>query len=65
MNSLPLDTSSFNFKPGIILILSIFHDFKTEKPYLYLGEFEEMYNICANQTCSKNIIKTFIFSLFH
>lgn len=62
MNSLPLDTSSFNFKPGIISILSIFHDFKSEKPYLHLGEFEEMYNICANQNCSMNIIKTLIFS---
>jgi hypothetical protein len=35
------NASHFNFKPGIIQLLSSFHGLDLENPYLHLKEFED------------------------
>ena len=57
----PPDASRFNFKPGIIQLLPIFHGFESENPYFHLREFEEVCNTCTDQNCSMNIIKIKVF----
>jgi hypothetical protein len=61
----PPDASHFNFKPGIIQLLPIFHGLDLENPYLYLREFEEACNTYNDSNCSMNTIrlKLFPFSL--
>jgi len=53
----PLDASHFNFKPDIIQLLPSFHGLDLEKPYLYLGEFEEVCSTYNDLNCSMNIIR--------
>ena len=62
----PPDASHFNFKPDIIQLLPIFHGLDLENPYLYLREFEEVYNTYNDLNCSMNTIKLklFPFSFF-
>jgi hypothetical protein len=61
----PPDASHFNFKPDIIQLLLSFHGLDLENPYLYLREFEEVYNTYNDLNCSMNTIrlKLFPFSL--
>ena len=61
----PPDASHFNFKPGIIQLLSSFHGLDLENPYLHLREFEEVCNTYNDSNCSINTIrlKLFPFSL--
>jgi len=61
----PPDASHFNFKPDIIQLLPSFHGLDLENSYLYLREFEEVYNTYNDSNCSMNIIrlKHFHFSL--
>jgi hypothetical protein len=61
----PPDASHFNFKPNIIQLLPSFHGLDLENSYLYLREFEEVYNTYNNLNCSMNTIrlKLFPFSL--
>jgi hypothetical protein len=58
----PPDASLFNFKPGIIQLLSSFHGLDVENPYLYLREFEEVCNIYNDLNCSMNTIRLKFFS---
>jgi hypothetical protein len=61
----PLNASHFNFKSGIIQLLTSFHGLDLENPYLHLREFEEVCNTYNDLNCSMNIIrlKPFPFSL--
>jgi hypothetical protein len=60
----PLDASHFNFKPGIIKLLPIFHGLNIENPYLHLREFEEVCNTYNDSNYSMNTIKLKLFSFF-
>jgi hypothetical protein len=61
----PPDASHFNFKPGIIQLLSTFYGLELENPYLHLREFEEVCNTYNDLNYSMNTIrfKLFPFSL--
>jgi len=60
----PLDASHFNFKPGIIKLLPIFHGLDIENSYLHLREFEEVCNTYNESNYSMNTIKLKFFSFF-
>jgi hypothetical protein len=53
----PPDASHFNFKPGIIQLLSFFHNLDLENPYLHLREFKEVCNTYNDLNCSMNTIR--------
>jgi hypothetical protein len=57
----PPDASHFNFKLGIIQLLSSFLGLYLENPYLYLREFEEVCNTYNDSNCNMNTIRLKIF----
>jgi hypothetical protein len=54
----------YNFKPGIIQLLPIFHGLELENPYLHLREFEEVCNTYNDLNYSMNTIRLKLFSFF-
>lgn len=61
----PLNANNFNFKAGMIPLLSHFHGMESENSYLHVKEFEEVCSTFLDQSCTKEIIrlKLFPFSL--
>ena len=54
---------NFDFKPGMIPLLSIFHGIENENPYVHIRKFEEVVATFHNQLEAMDIIRL-IFSPF-
>ena len=61
----PTDVQNFDFKPGMIPLLPIFHGMENENPYVHIREIEEVVATFHNQLGAMDIIRLiFFFFLF-
>ena len=49
---LPPDQNAFHLKSGIMQLIIPFHGMDSENPYTHLKAFEEVCNMCFDNTCS-------------
>ena len=55
---------NFDFKPGMIPLLSIFHGIENENPYVHIRKFEEVVATFHNQLEAMDIIRVIFFPPF-
>ena len=60
----PTDVQNFDFKPGMIPLLPIFHGMENENPYVHIREFEEVVATFHYQLGAMDIIRLKFFSFF-
>ena len=57
----PVNHHRFNFKPGIIQLLFIFHGMDSKNPYTYIKEFEEVYSTCMDEIVNEDVVRLKLF----